>query len=286
MMLSILVAAAMESSWTRTEDVIYGRKAGTALTLDVFTPKEKPNGAGVFVLVSSGWGSSHSAINVKYVEHFTKRGFTVFALVHSSAPKFGIPEIIPDVCRAVRFVRFNAAKFGVKPLKLGATGVSSGAHLSLVMGTRSPDGDPKAKDPIDRVSSQVNAVGCFFPPTDFNNFVRPGINALDESVLKNYRKAIGEIPEDIEQRDALGRSISPIYQIEKKMAPTLIFHGDKDPYVLLHQSKSFVEKAKEKGAIAELVVKKGESHGWAKIAEDIELCADWFDRYLLDKPAK
>jgi hypothetical protein len=46
---------------TRTEDVIYGRKFGTALTLDVFEPERK-NGAAVFWIVSGGWFSSHSAI--------------------------------------------------------------------------------------------------------------------------------------------------------------------------------------------------------------------------------
>ncbi len=38
---------------TRTEDVIYGRKFGTALTLDVFEP-EKKNGGAVFWMVSGG----------------------------------------------------------------------------------------------------------------------------------------------------------------------------------------------------------------------------------------
>jgi hypothetical protein len=47
-----------------------------------------------------------------------------------------------------------------------------------------PEPDPKAKDPIDRVSSQVQAVGCFFPPTDFldwgekNRSTRPARSSL------------------------------------------------------------------------------------------------------------
>ena len=34
-----------EPAFDRKEDVIYVRKFGTALTMDVFTPKEKSNGA-------------------------------------------------------------------------------------------------------------------------------------------------------------------------------------------------------------------------------------------------
>ena len=39
------VAARAEESFTRQQDVIYGRKFGTALTMDVFTPKKNANGA-------------------------------------------------------------------------------------------------------------------------------------------------------------------------------------------------------------------------------------------------
>ena len=46
------------TNYTRIEDVIYGRKYGTALTLDVFRPP-KPNGFGVIVIVSGGWFSAH-----------------------------------------------------------------------------------------------------------------------------------------------------------------------------------------------------------------------------------
>jgi hypothetical protein len=40
-----------------TTDVVYGRKDGLALTLDVYRPAH-PNGAGVISIVSGGWQSS------------------------------------------------------------------------------------------------------------------------------------------------------------------------------------------------------------------------------------
>ena len=56
--------------FAREPDVIYGRKCGLALTLDVFRPAENRNGVGIIYIVSSGWGSSHSAINMGYVNAF------------------------------------------------------------------------------------------------------------------------------------------------------------------------------------------------------------------------
>jgi len=45
-------AVAQEANYTRTDDVIYGRKYGLAMTMDIFTPKEKANGKGVIFCVS------------------------------------------------------------------------------------------------------------------------------------------------------------------------------------------------------------------------------------------
>src|SRR5262245_26424252 len=82
-------------------DVIYGRKFGTALTMDVFTPKANPNGAAVVWVVSGGWFSAHEAINPAFVGELLKRGYTVFAVVHGSQPKYTIPEIVQDMHRAM-----------------------------------------------------------------------------------------------------------------------------------------------------------------------------------------
>src|SRR5262249_23214845 len=49
-------------AFTRTRDVIYGRKAGLALTMDVFLPKNEAKGLGVIFVVSGGWFSRPEAI--------------------------------------------------------------------------------------------------------------------------------------------------------------------------------------------------------------------------------
>src|SRR5262245_10529483 len=121
-------------SFERTRDVIYGRKSGMALTMDVFTPKQANGGAVIFV-VSGGWFSNPEAINPVIPAEFLRRGYTVFCVCHGSQPKFTIPEIIDDLHRAVRFIRFNAKQFHIDPERIGVTGVSAGGHLSLVLGT-------------------------------------------------------------------------------------------------------------------------------------------------------
>ncbi len=275
----------------RTEDVIYGRKFGTALTLDVFRPGKDANGLGLIFVVSGGWVSSHEGINAGFIRPFTDRGYTVFAVVHGSQPKFTIPEVLKDLNRAVRFIRHHAKEYEVDPDRLGIYGGSAGGHLSLMQGTAGDEGDPKAGDPVDRVSSRVRAVACFFPPTDFLNYGRSGEDALGRGVLAGYpapfdfheldpaRKKFVAIADEARVRE-IGKGISPINHVSPDDPPTLIVHGDADTLVPIQQAEVMVAKLKAAGVGAKLVVKPGASHGWSGIDKDLITFADWFDEHL------
>src|SRR5438067_2239527 len=73
----------------RLRDVIYGRKFGLAMTMDIYQPV-KPNGAGVIFVVSGGWFSNPDTFNGVWATELLKRGYTVFAVAHGSQPKFTI----------------------------------------------------------------------------------------------------------------------------------------------------------------------------------------------------
>ena len=264
---------------TRTEDVVYGRKFGVALTLDVLQP-EKSNGYGIVYMVSGGWVSSHAGVSAKLYAPYLEHGYTVFAVCHGCQPKFIIPEITQDIHRAIRFIRANAKKWNVNPDKLGISGGSAGGHLSLTMGVHGAPGDPQAKDPIDRESSAIQAIACLYPPTDFLNYGKPGEDAVGVGTLKNYRGAFGTESDTPEGRQRLGKEVSPIYFVTPKLPPTLIIHGDADTLVPIQQSQTFLEKATAAGVVNKLVVKPGAGHGWPDRTPDYELMASWFDEHL------
>jgi acetyl esterase/lipase len=272
----------------RTEDIVYGRKWGMALTLDVFQPA-KPNGAGLLFLVNGGWLSSKSTpmmVTIRPEDNrvFLDRGYTVFAVVTSSQPKFTIAEEIDDVLRAVRFVRRNAEDYGVRPDRLGVMGASSGGHLTLSIATRGGPGKDDATDPVERESSAVQAAACFFPPTDFSNYGQVGASGVGVGPLAPLQVAFGPLALSSEGREKLGREISPINYVTRQLPPTLIIHGDRDEVVPLQQAESFVAKARSVGVSnVELIIRPGKGHGWGdfwKSEEDISAFADWFDRHL------
>src|SRR5262249_54903082 len=189
--------------------------------------------------------------------------------------KYTIPEVLQDMHRAVRYIRFHAKDFAIDPDRLGISGASAGGHLSLMQGTAGDQGDSKARDPVDHTSSRVQAVACFFPPTDFLNYGGKGRYAFAlDGVLANFRVAVDvrefdpktkrlEHVTDEKKVEDLARNIPPTPHVSAADPPTLIIHGDADKLVPIEQAEAIVAKFKEVGVPAELVVKKGAGHGWS-----------------------
>ncbi len=281
-------------TYDRHEDVIYGRKFGMALTMDVYVPKDKKNGAGIVYAVSGGWFSAKQPAPPTIYDEFIRRGYVVFAVYHGSQPRFTIPEVLQDMQRALRYIHHSAKKYGVDPDRLGIAGGSAGGHLSLMQGCTGRDGNPKAIDPVDRESSRVAAVACFFPPTDFLNYGRKGEIALGNGILKNFKapfdfvqldaitRAYYVIPDETRRRE-IGKQISPVYHVTDKTPPTLIIHGDADFLVPIQQSKLMIQRLEAAHVPCKLVVKPKAGHGWPDIIKDITTLADWFDQYLAAK---
>ena len=190
--------------------------------------------------------------------------------------------------RAVRYIRFHAKDYKIDPDRLGITGASAGGHLSLMQGTAGTPGDAKANDPVERMSSRVQAVACFFPGSDFLNWGEKG-HVLDVSTARlPFRAALDFREFDNEKRlfvqvkdpREIAKQISPIYHVTSESAPTLIIHGDKDDLVPIQQAEVFVAKLKEAGVPTRLVVKKDAGHGWPTLPLDLPTLADWFDKHL------
>jgi acetyl esterase/lipase len=268
-------SAVAEDGYKIIPDVVYGHKAGMALTFDVIRPK-KANGAGVLFMVSGGWISfwvppeTFIGPNVpeylKTFGHVLDHGYTLFIVRHGSSPQFKVPEAVADVRRATRYIRLNAAKFDVDPDRLGVCGGSAGGHLSLMLGTASDEGDKNAKDEVDRTSDRLAAVVAYFPPVDMREWVG---TKIDQFPALDFDKKLAE-------------SVSPIRFVTNDDPPTLLIHGDKDPLVALSNSQRILDEFKKHKVECDLVVISGAGHGFfGKQADEAgKALLAWFDKYL------
>jgi acetyl esterase/lipase len=269
------------------ENLIYGHKDGMALTLDVLTPKQNAKGIGVILVSSGSWKSGKSNIEADNIrkrdkDHWAQGliagGFTLFVVRHGSSPRYFVPEMIKDMNRGVRYVRTIAADYGVDPNRLGITSGSSGGHLSLMAAMTGDDGNPDAKDPMERVSSRVQSVVAWFAPTDMVNWgANNGYSVINLIRPQLFQRMFGEII-DLEKQL---RNISPIYFVTKQSPPLLLIHGDSDKTVPLQQSKIMQAKYVELDLPAELIIEPGGGHSyWPGIVAEYEEVWKWFDLHL------
>ena len=264
----------------RTNGVVYGERHGQPLVLDVIRPK-RPNGIGIALMASGGWKSSEAgSAPVWMMAPVLRRGYTVFPVYHVSQPSATVMEIIDDAHRGLRYIRHHAEEFGIDPERIGVTGGSAGGHLSLMLATRGSPGPSQSPDPVDRETSEVQAVAIFYPVTDLLNLGDSTENAGDGGPPKSFVKAFGPNATDLSKWKTIGRDCSPIYHVTDQLPPTLIYHGDADTLTPLEQSEWFCDRAAEHGKNVELVVHPGGQHGWPTMLLDTRTFADWFDEHL------
>ncbi len=278
--------------FVRQSDVIYGRKHGVALTMDVFRPTRNASGSAVVFVASGGWFSGKRMVRPAWYRRLIRRGHTVFAVVHGSQPKYTIPEIVPDIRRAIRYIRHHAKTLRIDPERIGIMGASAGGHLSLLLATDARRGE--GGDPVDGTSSRVQAVAAFYPPTDFLNWGAAGVNVSRLPVHKRFRAPFDFHRFDREtgmyvritdraEVDKLLRELSPTHHVTPDDPPALLIHGDSDSLVPLQQSRRMVELLTNAGVEARLIVKEGAAHGWRGVKPDLDVIADWFAQRLAKK---
>lgn len=264
----------------RTNGIRYGERQEKSLCFDIIQPK-KAHGAGILVIVSGSWKSKPpGTFPIWLVAPLLRHGYTVFPIYHLSQPDATVMEIIKDIHKATRVIRYRAAEYGIDPQRIGVTGGSSGGHLSLMLATGGGALQAATDDPSDQVSSHVQAAAIFFPVTDLLNLGTSTENPGNGGPPKNYVAAFGQDATNIKKWKEIGEACSPIYHITKDLPPIRIHHGDADTLVPLEQSEWFQDRAKHMGHDVDIVIHPRGGHGWLTIFLDIFSMARWFDRHL------
>jgi acetyl esterase/lipase len=271
-------------------NVVYGMHSGTALLLDVHHPA-RPNGFGIVFIAGSGWNAplGYSAQPLKespqvamYVPSLTQAGYTVFAITHRATPTFRYPAPLEDAQRAVRFIRHNATKYGIDPVRIGGSGGSSGAHLVSLLATLDGTGDQNDPDPINRESAKLQCITARAAPLDLLRMT-PSTASAALALLLGARADDSTPKTSVEYKTAW--AASPINYVSKDDAPVLLVHGDADQTVPFHQSEMMEAALRNAGVPVKLIRIEGGDHGptfpGAKNPPDYKAAmVNWFDVYL------
>ena len=274
-----LLLAALPLFGQPTEpNVIYGMYSGLALLMDVYKPAQ-PNGYGIIFISGSGWHTSEEwgveplakgGQTKLYAPVLVKAGYTVFSLSHRAAPRFRYPAAVEDAQRAVRFVRHNAQRFGIRPERIGAVGGSSGGHLALMLGTLDGAGDPTSKDPVSQTSAKVQCVVARAAPADLATMASAATVASFLGGPPPFRSPA---------------PASPVTYVSADDPPTLLIHGDADKSVPYDQSERMLALLTKAGVTSKLLRIPGGGHGptFADVPNPPDYMGEmiaWLNKYL------
>jgi len=169
-------------------------------TIKVFSPKN-PNGTAVIVCPGGGYGIL--ALDLEGTElctWFNSIGVTAILLKYRvPAPPGKLRYELPlqDAQRAIGLVRYNAAKWGIKPDHIGIMGFSAGGHLSVMASNNYSTRTYDKVDAADEISCRP----------DFNILVYPAYLISEKEEGK----------------------LAPEIQVTASTPPTFIMQTEDDP---------------------------------------------------------
>jgi acetyl esterase/lipase len=239
-------------------DLEYAKVGGMSLRLDLYTPSGSPPRLPTLLYLHGGaWAvGDKSDRAAERLMPIAANGFAVASANFRLVPSVRYPAPVHDVKAAVRWLRANAAEYGLDSDRIAIGGASSGGHLAsltaLTVGDAQLEGD--VGDHVG-VSSAVSAVVTYFPSTDL--LLSGGRNALETQILPppwtTALLGLDRIDDDPE----LARSASPRHRVHADAPPHLILHGDRDAAVNHEQSRVLHEALSAVGAQSTYVLIAG-----------------------------
>ena len=228
-----------------------------AQCLDVYQATSATPTPVVVYIHGGGWrGGSKRGIPGFLASAVNEGWLSVVAVEYRFTDVAPHPAQARDCQRAVQFARSKAREWNLDPTRVGATGGSAGAHLSLWIALHDDAANREAADPVERESSRVACAVGFAGPTDWR------LLSTLEHKHPAYRQLLGYAPGTpaAEMAEDLKVDVSPVNFASKDDPPVLLVHGDADDIVPIEHSRVLDERLDAVGVPSELLVIPGARH--------------------------
>lgn len=255
---------------------------GAPLRCDVWSPPAgvPPTGLGIIYVHGGAWRLMNKDMFTRPMfRRLAGQGHVVMDIEYRLAPAAGVPDMVTDVKRAVRWLKRHAAEYGVDPDRIVLMGGSAGAHLAMMAAYT-------ARDPLfqldgDDGSTEVRGVVSYYGPADlltvYNDVetararlqrrkrIRPygytverflqlaGLIPAHTSVDRSGNlvgELVGAPPDEDPERFL---HLSPIGHVTAHCPPTLLLQGTDDIFGLAPSTWQLHQKLRDAGAISILV---------------------------------
>lgn len=239
-------------------------------TLEIYAPSKR-NATDKAIIICPGGGYTTLAYDwegTEIAKWFNSKGVTAFVLKYRlpNSKSLKTPHKAPlqDAQRAIRWVRFNADKFGINLAKIGVIGFSAGGHLAATLGTQYNSKNNFKEDPLDSISARPDFMALIYPVITMKN---------DYTHMGSRNQLLGKKP-----TQALIEQYSNELQITTNTPPTFLVHASNDRTVPVENSLQFYKSLNDKKVKVEMHIYPYGGHGFSLAINQEGYLHTWLDR--------
>lgn len=189
---------------------------------------------------------------------YTKAGYNTFVLYYTIGEKAVFPTSLIDLCKAMKYVRDNADRFGVNTDEIAVCGFSAGGHLAASLGVFWCDEKIMALSDCQKGENKPNALILIYPV----------ISTSWMENLNQLSRLIGD--NDFEETY---KKLNLHIHVTKNTPPAFLCHTVADDGVPVEDSIKFGSALINAGVGCEMHLFPNGGHGMS-IANDL-VCENW-----------
>jgi beta-xylosidase/acetyl esterase/lipase len=252
--------------------LVYAQRGDLPLALDLYLPGPAGKPAPLVVLVhGGGWGSGERANMAPLAARLAARGYAAATVSYRLSGQARYPAAIDDVKEAVRWLRGNAASFGIDPARVAIGGASAGGQIASLVGMTSP-GAIRAVLNIDGLS----------------DFTSEEARRHEDDPAKNPSAAGAWFGGRYAEKEALWREASPITHAGKD-SPAVLFIVSGVPRFSVGR-EAMIAKLTSHGVLTDTVALPDTPHSFwlfdPWLAPTVDAAAGFLERVLGPVPAR
>lgn len=255
---------------TATNDVVY-TAAGTAKPLHVDVQVPAGDGAKPLVIYVPGGGFSSAdrkqTLNLR--TFVAEAGYVVASIEYRVQPDGAVyTDGIADIRAAVRYLRANAATYGIDPGRVALWGESAGGYLASMAGATDTDADSRVQAVIDKFgASDFTKLMADYGPEAEQGFANSP-NPIAQYITGSAGKTLAASPEAVV-------AANPVTHAGPGDPPLLILHGDSDKLISPSQTLLLHNDVTKAGGDSTRYVVRGADHGDLAFAGDPNAASPW-----------
>ena len=258
-------------------DLEYGSVDGISLKLNLFKPEGRPLGLVVYVHGGAWRGGAKEDCPILSL---VNDGYAVASVDYRLTPQAPFPANVHDIKGAIRFLRAEAPRLGIRCESIAIIGSSAGGHLAALVGVSSGVSALEGSTGGNAgVSSEVQAVVSFFGASNLETILGQSTEFGMTMRKPALQLLLGGLPQE---KAELARLASPVAHLDPKDPHVLLIHGDADPQMPFQQSEEFERAGKVAGVSVTLHPVAGGRHGGGEFYDEtrMRMVRDFLQKHL------